>query len=132
MADKTLSQEEVLDAIAGWTVLELSEFVKAFEEKFGVTAAAPVAVAAGPAAPGGDGAAAPEEEKDEFDVVLTAAGEKKIQVIKEVRGLTSLGLKEAKDLVDSAPKPVLEKVAKEQADDARAKLEGAGATVEVK
>ena len=132
MATKTLSQDDVLDAIAGWSVLELSEFVKAFEEKFGVTAAAPVAVAAaGGAAPGaGDGAA--EEEKDEFDVVLTGAGEKKIQVIKEVRALTSLGLKEAKDLVDSAPKPVLEKVNKEQADEAKAKLEGAGATVELK
>jgi large subunit ribosomal protein L7/L12 len=132
MAQKTLSQEEVLDAIAGWTVLELSEFVKAFEDKFGVTAAAPVAVAAGPAAAGGDGAAAAEEEQDEFDVVLTAAGDKKIQVIKEVRSLTSLGLKEAKDLVDSAPKPVLEKIAKEQAEEAKAKLEGAGATVELK
>ncbi len=128
-----LSQDEVLDAIAGWTVLELSEFVKAFEEKFGVTAAAPVAVAA-PGAGGaaaGDGAAA-AEEKDEFDVVLTGAGDKKIQVIKEVRALTSLGLKEAKDLVDSAPKPVLEKVAKEQAEEAKGKLEGAGATVELK
>jgi large subunit ribosomal protein L7/L12 len=132
MAQKTLSQEEVLDAIAGWTVLELSEFVKAFEDKFGVTAAAPVAVAAGPAAAGGDGAAPAEEEQDEFDVVLTAAGDKKIQVIKEVRSLTSLGLKEAKDLVDSAPKPVLEKIAKEQAEEAKAKLEGAGATVELK
>jgi large subunit ribosomal protein L7/L12 len=132
MADKTLSQEEVLDAIAGWTVLELSEFVKAFEDRFGVSAAAPVAVAAGPA-PAGDGAApVVEEEKDEFDVVLTAAGDKKIQVIKEVRSLTSLGLKEAKDLVDSAPKPVLERVPKEQADEAKAKLEGAGATVELK
>jgi large subunit ribosomal protein L7/L12 len=132
MATKTLSQEDVLEAIAGWTVLELSEFVKAFEEKFGVTAAAPVAVAAGPAAPAaGDGAAAVEEQ-DEFDVVLTGAGEKKIQVIKEVRSLTSLGLKEAKDLVDSAPKPVLEKVAKEQAEEAKAKLEGAGASVELK
>ncbi|MDQ3957447.1 MAG: 50S ribosomal protein L7/L12 [Actinomycetota bacterium] len=132
MAD-TLTQDQVLDAIAGWTVLELSEFVKAFEDKFGVTAAAPVAVAA-PGAGGaaaGDGAA-PEEEKDEFDVVLSAAGDKKIQVIKEVRALTSLGLKEAKDLVDGAPKPVLEKVNKEQADEAKAKLEGAGATVEVK
>ncbi|HYZ46339.1 MAG TPA: 50S ribosomal protein L7/L12 [Actinomycetota bacterium] len=129
---ETLSQEQVLDAIAGWTVLELADFVKAFEEKFGVTAAAPVAVAAGPAGGGGDGAAPAEEEKDEFDVVLTGAGDKKIQVIKEVRGLTSLGLKEAKDLVDSAPKPVLEKVTKEQADEARTKLEGAGATVEVK
>jgi large subunit ribosomal protein L7/L12 len=132
MADKTLSQEEVLDAIAGWTVLELSEFVKAFEDKFGVTAAAPVAVAAGPAAAAGDGAAPAEEEQDEFDVVLTGAGDKKIQVIKEVRSLTSLGLKEAKDLVDSAPKPVLEKVAKEQAEEAKAKLEGAGASVELK
>ena len=134
MADRTLTQEEVLDAIAGWTVLELSEFVKAFEEKFGVSAAAPVAVAAGPVAAGtGDGAGAPaEEEKDEFDVVLSAAGDKKIQVIKEVRALTSLGLKEAKDLVDSAPKPVLERVAKEQAEEARAKLEAAGATVELK
>src|SRR3954468_6778931 len=103
----TLTQDDVLDAIGGWTVLELSEFVKAFEDKFGVTAAAPVAVAAAPAGGGaaGDGAAA--EEKDEFDVVLTSAGDKKIQVIKEVRALTSLGLKEAKDLVDSAPKAVL-------------------------
>jgi large subunit ribosomal protein L7/L12 len=131
MATKTLSQEEVLEAIAGWTVLELSEFVKAFEEKFGVTAAAPVAVAAGPAAPAAGDGAAVAEEKDEFDVVLAAAGDKKIQVIKEVRSLTSLGLKEAKDLVDSAPKPVLEKVAKEQAEEAKAKLEGAGATVEL-
>ena len=133
MASKTLSQDDVLDAISGWTVLELSEFVKAFEEKFGVTAAAPVAVAA-PGAGGaaaGDGAAA-EEEKDEFDVVLTGAGDKKIQVIKEVRALTSLGLKEAKELVDSAPKPVLEKVAKEQAEEAKGKLEGAGASVELK
>ncbi|MDQ4027143.1 MAG: 50S ribosomal protein L7/L12 [Actinomycetota bacterium] len=119
--------------MANWTVLELSEFVKAFEERFGVSAAAPVAVAA-PGAGGaaaGDGAAA-EEEKDEFDVVLTGAGDKKIQVIKEVRSLTSLGLKEAKDLVDSAPKPVLEKVAKEQAEEAKGKLEGAGAAVELK
>jgi len=132
MATKTLSQEDVLDAISNWTVLELSEFVKAFEEKFGVTAAAPVAVAAGPAAAGAGAEAAAEEEKDEFDVVLAAAGDKKIQVIKEVRSLTSLGLKEAKDLVDSAPKPVLEKVAKEQADEAKSKLEAAGATVELK
>jgi large subunit ribosomal protein L7/L12 len=131
MATKTLSQEDVLDAISNWTVLELSEFVKAFEEKFGVTATAPVAVAAGPAAAGGAEAAV-EEEKDEFDVVLSAAGDKKIQVIKEVRSLTSLGLKEAKDLVDNAPKPVLEKVAKEQADEAKSKLEAAGATVELK
>jgi large subunit ribosomal protein L7/L12 len=130
MATKTLSHEEVLDAIADWTVLELSEFVKAFEEKFGVSAAAPVAVAAGPG--GGGGEAAVEEEKDEFDVVLNAAGDKKIQVIKEVRSLTSLGLKEAKDVVDSAPKAVLEKVNKEQANEAKEKLEAAGATVEVK
>ncbi|MEA2447693.1 MAG: large subunit ribosomal protein [Actinomycetota bacterium] len=130
MAD-TLTQDQVLDAISGWTVLELSEFVKSFEEKFGVTAAAPVAVAAGGGGGGGDAAAA-EEEKDEFDVILTGAGDKKIQVIKEVRALTSLGLKEAKDLVDSAPKPVLEKVAKDQAEEAKAKLEAAGAAVEVK
>ena len=132
MAEKTLSQEDVLDAVANWTVLELSEFVKAFEDKFGVTAAAPVAVAAAPAGGGGGDGAAPAEEKDEFDVVLTSAGDKKIQVIKEVRALTSLGLKEAKDLVDSAPKPVLEGVNKEQAEEAKAKLEGAGAAVEVK
>jgi large subunit ribosomal protein L7/L12 len=131
VATKDLSHEDVLEAISGWTVLELSEFVKAFEEKFGVSAAAPVAVAAGPAAGAGAEAAAAEEQ-DEFDVVLTAAGDKKIQVIKEVRALTSLGLKEAKDLVDSAPKPVLEKVAKEQADEAKAKLEAAGAGVELK
>ncbi|HEV3472644.1 MAG TPA: 50S ribosomal protein L7/L12 [Actinomycetota bacterium] len=131
MATKTLSQEDVLDAVANWTVLELSEFVKAFEEKFGVSAAAPVAVAAGPSG-GGGGEAAVAEEKDEFDVVLTAAGDKKIQVIKEVRALTNLGLKEAKDLVDSAPKPVLEKVAQEQANEAKTKLEAAGATVELK
>jgi large subunit ribosomal protein L7/L12 len=131
MAD-TLTQDQVLDAISGWTVLELSEFVKSFEEKFGVTAAAPVAVAAGPAGGGGGDGAAAAEEQDEFDVVLTGAGDKKIQVIKEVRALTSLGLKEAKDLVDSAPKPVLEKVSKEQAEEAKAKLEGAGGSVEVK
>src|SRR3990170_130871 len=128
----TVSQEDVLEAIGGGKVLELSEVVKAFEDKFGVTAAAPVAVAAGPAAGGtGDGAGA-AEEKDEFDVVLTGAGDKKIQVIKEVRGLTSLGLKEAKDLVDGAPKPVLEKVAKDAAEKAKAALEAAGATVTVK
>jgi large subunit ribosomal protein L7/L12 len=131
VAQSTLSQEQVLDAIAGWSVLELSEFVKAFEEKFGVTAAAPVVAAAQPGAPAAAEAPA-EEEQDEFDVVLTATGDKKIQVIKEVRALTSLGLKEAKDLVDSAPKPVLEKVAKEQAEEARGKLEAAGATVELK
>ncbi len=125
-------KDEILDSISGMTVLELSELLSAFEEKFGVTAAAPVAVGA-PAAAGGGGDAAPaEEEQDEFDVVLTAAGDKKIQVIKEVRALTSLGLKEAKDLVDGAPKPVLEKVSKEDAEKARAQLEGAGAGVEVK
>ncbi|MPZ73234.1 MAG: 50S ribosomal protein L7/L12 [Nitriliruptorales bacterium] len=126
-----LGTDELLDAFKEMTLLELSEFVKKFEEEFDVTAAAPVAVAAAPgAAPGdGDGAA---EEKTEFDVILTSAGEKKIQVIKEVRGLTSLGLKEAKDLVDGAPKPVLEAVNKEAADKAKESLEGAGATVEVK
>jgi large subunit ribosomal protein L7/L12 len=113
------------------TVLELSELLKEFEEKFGVTAAAPVAAAA--PATGGPAEAAPaEEEKDEFDVVLTAAGDKKIQVIKEVRSLTSLGLKEAKDLVDGAPKPVLEHVSKEEAEKAKGQLEGAGAAVELK
>jgi large subunit ribosomal protein L7/L12 len=132
MATKSLSQEDVLEAVASWTVLELSEFVKAFEEKFGVTAAAPVAVAPGAAAPGAPAEAEAAEEKDEFDVVLGSAGDKKIQVIKEVRALTSLGLKEAKELVDSAPKPVLEKVPKDQAEAAKAKLEGAGATVELK
>ena len=122
--------DELLDAIGGMTVLELSEFVKAFEDKFGVTAAAPVA-AAGPAGPAA-AAAEPEEEKDEFDVVLTSSGDNKIQVIKEVRALTSLGLKEAKDLVDSAPKPVLEKVPKEAAEKAKEKLEAAGGSVELK
>jgi large subunit ribosomal protein L7/L12 len=126
----TLTKDQILDGIAELSVLELSELLKAFEEKFGVTAAAPVAVAAAPAAGGGD-AAGEAEEKTEFDVILTAAGDKKIQVIKEVRTLTSLGLKEAKDLVDSAPKPVLEKVNKDDAEKARAALEGAGATVEV-
>jgi large subunit ribosomal protein L7/L12 len=127
------TKEEILDAISGMTVLELSELLSAFEERFGVTAAAPVAVAgAAPAAAGGDGAAPAEEEQDEFDVVLASTGDKKIQVIKEVRALTSLGLKEAKDLVDSAPKPVLEKVSKEDAEKAKAQLEGAGASVEVK
>src|SRR5215218_6869443 len=126
------TKEEVLDAISGMTVLELSELLAAFEERFGVTAAAPVAAAAPQAAGGGDGAAPAEEEQDEFDVILSATGDKKIQVIKEVRALTSLGLKEAKDLVDSAPKPVLEKVSKEDAEKAKGQLEGAGATVEVK
>ena len=125
------TKEEILDSIANLTVIELKELLDAFEEKFGVTAAAPAAVAAAPAA--GGGAAAPaEEEKDEFDVVLTAAGAQKIQVIKVVRELTSLGLKEAKDLVDAAPKPVLEKANKEAAEAAKAKLEEAGASVEVK
>jgi len=126
-----LSTDDLLDAFKEMTLIELSEFVKKFEDTFEVTAAAPVAVAA--AAPGGGGGeAAVEEEKDEFDVVLEAAGDKKIQVIKEVRALTSLGLKEAKDLVDGAPKPVLEKVNKEAADKAKAALEGAGATVSLK
>jgi large subunit ribosomal protein L7/L12 len=126
------TKEEILDSISSMTVLELSELLKAFEERFGVTAAAPVAVAA-PAGGGGDGQAAPaEEEQDEFDVVLAAVGDKKIQVIKEVRALTNLGLKEAKDLVDGAPNKVLEKVSKEDAEKAKAQLEGAGATVELK
>jgi large subunit ribosomal protein L7/L12 len=130
----TLTKDEILDAIANMTVLELSELLKDFEEKFGVTAAAPVAVAgvAAPAAAGGGEAAAAAEEQDEFDVILTAAGDKKIQVIKEVRALTSLGLKEAKDLVDGAPKTVLEKVSKEDANKAKAQLEEAGASVELK
>jgi large subunit ribosomal protein L7/L12 len=128
-----LSSADLLDAFKEMTLLELSEFVKAFEETFDVKAAAPVAVAAAPAVGGAGGAEAEAaEEQDEFDVVLEAAGDKKIQVIKEVRSLTSLGLKEAKDLVDGAPKTVLEKVNKEAADKARAALEGAGATVTVK
>ena len=124
-----LSTEELLDQFKELTLLELSEFVKAFEETFEVTAAAPVAVAAAGAAPA---AAAAAEEQDEFDVVLEAAGDKKIAVIKEVRALTSLGLKEAKDLVDGAPKPVLEKVDKATAEKAKAQLEEAGASVELK
>ncbi len=127
-----LSTDELLDAFKEMTLIELSEFVKNFEETFGVTAVAPVAVAAAPGAGAGGGDAAAEEEKDEFDVVLTAAGEKKIAVIKEVRALTSLGLKEAKDLVDGAPKPVLEKVDKATAEKAKAQLEEAGASVELK
>lgn len=123
------TQEEILDSISNLSVLELSELLKAFEEKFGVTAAAPAAVAG----PAGGGAAVEEvEEQDEFDVVLITAGEKKINVIKEVRSLTNLGLKEAKDLVDGAPKTVLEKVSKEDAEKAKAQLEGAGASVELK
>jgi large subunit ribosomal protein L7/L12 len=125
------TKEEILDSISNMTVLELSELLKDFEERFGVTAAAPVAVAA-PAAGGGAAEAEAEEEKDEFDVVLTEAGGQKIAVIKEVRSLTSLGLKEAKDLVESAPKAVLEKLNKEEAEKAKAALEGAGATVELK
>ena len=125
------TKEEILDAIAGMSVLELSELLKDFEEKFGVSAAAPVAVAAAPAAGGGGGGEA-AAEKDEFDVVLTSAGDKKIQAIKEVRGLTNLGLKEAKDLVDGAPQTVLENASKEDAEKAKAALEGAGATVELK
>ncbi len=126
-----LSTDELLDAFKEMTLLELSEFVKQFEETFDVTAAAPVAMGVAPAAGGAGGEAPAAEEKDEFDVVLTAAGDKKIQVIKEVRTLTSLGLKEAKDLVESAPKPVLEKVNKEAADKAKEALEAAGATVTV-
>jgi len=126
------TKEEILDSIASMTVLELSELLKEFEDKFGVTAAAPVAAAAGPGGGGAAEAAPVEEEKDEFDVILTGAGEKKIQVIKEVRSLTSLGLKEAKDLVDGAPKAVLEKVTKEDAEKAKAQLEAAGASVELK
>ena len=124
-----LTQDELLAEFEGMTLIQLSEFVKAFEEKFDVTAAAAVAVAA-PGAPGAPAEAV--EEKDEFDVILTGAGEKKIQVIKVVRELTSLGLKEAKDLVDGAPKPVLEKVAKDAAEKAAESLKGAGASVEVK
>jgi large subunit ribosomal protein L7/L12 len=127
----TLTKDQILDGIAELSVIQLSELLKEFEERFGVTAAAPVAVAAAAPAAGGDAGGA-EEEKVEFDVILTAAGDKKIQVIKEVRALTSLGLKEAKDLVEAAPKPVLEKANKEDAEKAKAALEAAGATVEVK
>ncbi len=126
-----LSTDELLEQFKEMTLIELSEFVKQFEETFGVTAAAPVAAAA-PAAGGGGAAAEEVAEQDEFDVILEAAGDKKIQVIKEVRTITSLGLKEAKDLVDGAPKPVLEKATKEAAEKAKASLEGAGATVTVK
>ncbi|MDR6863892.1 50S ribosomal protein L7/L12 [Phycicoccus sp. 3266] len=126
-----LSTDELLEAFKEMTLIELSEFVKQFEDTFNVTAAAPVAVAAA-GAPAGGGEAAAAEEQDEFDVILESAGDKKIQVIKEVRALTSLGLKEAKDLVDGAPKPVLEKVDKAAADKAKEALEGAGATVTLK
>jgi len=130
----TLTKEEILDGIAELSVIQLSELLKEFEDRFGVTAAAPVAVqqVAGPATGGGEGGGGGDEEKSEFDVILTDAGDKKIQVIKEVRALTSLGLKEAKDLVEAAPKPVLEKANKEDADKAKAALEGAGASVEIK
>ncbi len=127
-----LSTQELLDQFKELTLIELSDFVKAFEEEFNVTAAAPVAVAAAPAAGGGADAAAEVEEQDEFDVILESVGEKKIQVIKAVRELTSLGLKEAKDLVEGAPKPVVEKVNKEGADKAKETLEAAGATVTLK
>ena len=125
-----LSNEDLLEVFEKMTVLELSEFLKQFEERFDVTAAAPMAIAA--AMPGAGAAPAAEEEQDEFDVVLVAAGDKKIQVIKEVRALTSLGLKEAKALVDEAPKPVLEHVSKEDAEKAKAQLEAAGASIELK
>ena len=127
----TMSKEDLLEVFKNMTVLELNEFLKAFEEEFGVTAAAPVVMGGGG---GGGGAAAPEaaEEQDEFDVILLAAGDKKIQVIKVVRELTSLGLKEAKDLVDGAPKPVIEKASKEDAEKAKTKLEESGAQVEMK
>jgi large subunit ribosomal protein L7/L12 len=124
--------DQILDDISSLTVLELSELLSAFEERFGVTAAAPVAAAAAAPAGGGGGDAAAEDEKDEFDVVLISSGEKKINVIKEVRSLTNLGLKEAKELVDSAPKSILEKASKDDAEKAKAALEGAGATVELK
>ena len=127
-----LSTDELLDAFKEMTLIELSEFVKQFEETFGVTAAAPVAVAAAPAAGGAGGGDDAGAEQDEFDVILEAAGDKKINVIKEVRALTSLGLKEAKELVEAAPKPILEKVAKDAAEKAKEALEGAGATVSVK
>jgi large subunit ribosomal protein L7/L12 len=133
MATKTLSKDQILEAVDGMTVLELSELVKAFEDRYGVTAAAPVAVAAAPAAGGGDGAApAAAEEQTEFEAVLTDVGPNKILVIKAVRELTGLGLKEAKDLVDAAPKAVKEGVNREEADAVKEKLAEAGATVEVK
>jgi large subunit ribosomal protein L7/L12 len=127
-----LSSDDLLDAFKEMTLIELSEFVKRFEDTFGVSAAAPVAVAAAGPTQGVAAEAPAEEEQTEFDVILTAAGDKKIQVIKEVRALTSLGLKEAKDLVDGAPKAVLERVPRDQADKAKAQLEGAGASVELK
>ena len=126
------TKDEILESISSMTVLELSELLKDFEERFGVTAAAPAAVAAAPAAGGGGDGAAAAEEQDEFDVILTAAGDKKIQVIKEVRSLTNLGLKEAKDLVDGAPKTIKEGVSKDEANAIKAKLEEQGAAVELK
>ena len=132
MATKKMSAEDLLEQFKDMTLLELSEFIGKFEETFGVQAAVATQMVAAPGAGGGGAAAEEEEEQTEFDVVLQAAGDKKIQVIKEVRALTNLGLKEAKDLVDSAPKPVLERVPKEQAEAAREKLETAGATVQVK
>ena len=135
MAGKTLTKEDILEGIANLSVLELSEMLKEFEDKFGVTAAAPVAVAQAVPAGGGEAAGSggeAESEVDELDVILTSAGDKKIQVIKEVRALTSLGLKEAKDLVEAAPKAVLEKVSKADAEKAKAQLEEAGASVELK
>ena len=128
----TLTKEEILDGIAELSVIQLSELLKDFEERFGVTAAAPVAVAAAAPAAGGGEAGPAEEEKSEFDVILTDAGDKKIQVIKEVRAITGLGLKEAKDLVDAAPKPVKEGITREEADAMKAQLEEAGASIEVK
>ena len=128
----SMSTTDLLDVFKNMTVLELNEFLKAFEEEFGVTAAAPVAVAAVGGGGGGGAVAEAAEEQDEFDVILTAAGDKKIQVIKVVRELTSLGLKEAKDLVDGAPNPVLEKVSKEDAEKVKAELTAVGATVEIK
>jgi large subunit ribosomal protein L7/L12 len=128
----TLTNDEIIEALTNKSLIEISDLVKQFEETFGVTAAAPVAVAAAPAAGGGGGEAAAAEEQDEFDVVLESAGDKKIQVIKVVRELTSLGLKEAKDLVDGAPKTVVEKANKETAEKAKEALEGAGASVTVK
>jgi len=130
MADKTLTKDEMIEAIKGMTVLELSELVKALEDEFGVSAAAPMAVAAAPAA--GAAAAEPEEEKTQFDVILAAFGDQKIQVIKVVRALTGLGLKEAKDVVEGAPKPIKEGVTKDEAEEAKKQLEEAGATVEIK
>jgi large subunit ribosomal protein L7/L12 len=132
MADKTLSKDELIAAIENMTVLELSELVKALEEKFGVSDAAPVAVAAAPAGGGNGGEAQVEEEQTAFDVILSSTGDKKIQVIKVVRSLTGLGLKEAKDVVDSAPKAIKEGVNRDDAEDAKKQLEEAGATVEVK